>query len=863
MKLNKISIFIGVFLFNALYVPLSAISQINNFLIVFRAKANLDSIQNSFQSNKTPVNQRPIEVLKQLQIVSSQSSKKWTPQLMALKAEGKIIDYEFYWIVNALKVTVENNLPQKLVSGSDISYVINLNEFVFQPIMPVEMKEEIGTQRAIGGVEPGLMAVNVRGVWDLGYTGLGRKLLSFDTGVWPDHPALGGRFLGNYFPLNQCWKGFFSSIPVDKSNSHGTHTIGTAAGLDPATADTIGLAFKAYFMATDPIVQNPADVLPWDVLMSGFQWALNPDGDVNTSADVPDVICNSWGRFLNDTSLCESIVSETLIALELSGIAVEFSAGNNGPGDTTIGAPSFINPTHLNNFSVGAVNGNVASWPIANFSSRGPSICTSTGARQIKPEVVAPGVDVRSCVGQNNYALYSGTSMAGPHVAGAMLLLKEAFPFLTGTELKEALYETAIDLGVPGEDNVYGRGMIDITAAFNYLAQNHTPVPPNNSPYDIELTEILSHQSKFTCVHNIQPVIKIKNIGNQPVTGLKCIQKLTGNSMEMSDIFSNLTLNPQQDTVLNLSVYTTNFDGNNELQIVVKPLQNIIEFDSVNNYRIARYFYNPLRALQYDEGFESGNLYDAKCYIINPDNARTWDTVSTQGLGINNHSACLKFTGYGPPTFQKDDLILPRVSIPTGATKLTLSFDVAYQFKASTKKDSLLILVSKDCGVTYPFTIYKGWGDSLATVTGTTPSIFTPTQNSDWKNVKVALNQFLSDSEILLNFRAVNQSGGNLYIDNIKIYIGDQPISIENTNLASFKIFPNPNQGTFTVQADELLSMDSNFKLIDLLGKVVFESRLLKGSNIYSIKCGDVIPGIYTCLIQNHKTAFAEKIVIY
>lgn len=862
MKIFKISFLLFGFFLNAGVFHFSALAQSKKFLIVFQSKTNLDSIQSSFNNNKTLVTQRPVEVLKQLHRVSDQSKNRWLSQLSEWKSEGKILDFEFYWIVNSLVVSVENKLPKDIVQSVDVDYVIDLDEFVFQPIMPVEMKEETGSQRAVGGVEPGLMAVNVRGVWDMGYTGLGRKVLSFDTGVWTDHPALGGRFLGNYFPLNQTWKGFFSPLPIDKSNSHGTHTIGTMAGLDPATADTIGLAFKAYFMATDPIVQNPADVLPWDVLMSGFQWALNPDGDVSTGSDVPDVICNSWGRFLNDTSLCESIVSETLIALELSGIAVEFSAGNNGPGDTTIGAPSFINPTHLNNFSVGAVNGNVASWPIANFSSRGPSICISTGARQIKPEVVAPGVDVRSCVGQNNYSLYSGTSMAGPHVAGAMLLLKEAFPFLTGTDLKEAIYETAIDLGVPGEDNVYGRGMIDITAAFNYLAQNHTPVPPNTSPYDIELTEILSHQSKFTCTKNIQPIIKVKNKGSQPIIGVKCIQKLTGNMQEMTDIFSNLMLNPQQDTVLNLSLYTTNFDGDNELQIVAKPLQNFIEVDSINNYKIARYFYNPLRNMEYHESFEVGNLYDSKCYVINLDNARTWDTVSTQGLGLNNHSACLKFTGYGPPTSQKDDMILPRVAIPNGATKLTLSFDVAYQYKSTTKTDSLLILVSKNCGATYPYTIYKGWGDSLATVTGTSPSIFTPTQNADWKNVKVSLNQFLNDSEILLNFRAVNQSGGNLYIDNIKIYAGDQPVSVENYNLPSFKIFPNPNPGSFMIQTDELLSMDSNLKLMDVLGKVVFETRLSKGSNKFFIHSGNTAPGIYTCLIYNQKVAIAEKIVI-
>ena len=68
--------------------------------------------------------------------------------------------------------------------------------------------------------------------------------------------------------------------------------------------------------------------------------------------------------------------------------------------------------------------------------------------------------------------------MAAPHVSGAILLLKEAFPFLSGEELLWALYLSAVDLGIPGEDNIYGMGMIDVHAAFQHLIQIHTPVDP-------------------------------------------------------------------------------------------------------------------------------------------------------------------------------------------------------------------------------------------------------------------------------------------------------------------------------------------------------------------------------------------------
>ena len=109
-------------------------------------------------------------------------------------------------------------------------------------------------------------------------------------------------------------------------------------------------------------------------------------------------------------------------------------------------------------------------------------------------------MNVRSCIDQNNYANYNGTSMAGPHATGAVLLLKEAFPNVSGEDILLALYYSAIDLGDIGEDNTYGMGMIDVLGAYNYLAQTYTPTPPNSIPYDLMITEILSPTNNIQCL---------------------------------------------------------------------------------------------------------------------------------------------------------------------------------------------------------------------------------------------------------------------------------------------------------------------------------------------------------------------------
>src|SRR5439155_7779001 len=104
-----------------------------------------------------------------------------------------------------------------------------------------------------------------------------------------------------------------------------------------------------------------------------------------------------------------------------SGIFPAFAAGNEGPGCSTLRAPG----SYPESYTMGAfdINNNIAS-----FSSRGPS--PFGGA--IKPNIAAPGVNVRSSVPTNGYALFSGTSMATPHVAGTVALIIFGAPKFKG-----------------------------------------------------------------------------------------------------------------------------------------------------------------------------------------------------------------------------------------------------------------------------------------------------------------------------------------------------------------------------------------------------------------------------------------------
>jgi hypothetical protein len=300
--------------------------------------------------------------------------------------------------------------------------------------------------------------------------------MNIDSGVDETHPAISYKWRGTEVPWYHAWLDADGSNNPSWCSDHGTHTMGTMCGRAPGTGDTIGVAPDAKWIAAKRGCSGNYEFFA----ITAMQWALNPDSNVNTP-DQPDAINCSWQIF-NLANECTGTYVTAFNTMEAAGVAMVFAAGNNGPGTQTITSPSNINTNLVNNFCVGAVDGSSPSFTIASFSSRGPSKCTSTGSLLIKPEVSAPGVNVRSSVLNGNYGLSSGTSMAAPHVSGSVAVLRQFAPNLKGSQILMGLYMSAIDLGTAGEDNTYGRGLIDVYAAMVLLGPQIQHTKLNDTP---------------------------------------------------------------------------------------------------------------------------------------------------------------------------------------------------------------------------------------------------------------------------------------------------------------------------------------------------------------------------------------------
>src|SRR5215813_9549369 len=248
---------------------------------------------------------------------------------------------------------------------------------------------------------------------------------------------------------------------------------------DDGAGNQIGMAPGARWIGCRNMDSNTGSPARYIECM---QWFLAPTriggGDPDPTK-APDITNNSW-----ECPASEGCSANTLQAAvdaqAAAGIMMCSAAQNSGPGCSTVQNPPGI---YEATYSAGALN--TGTDTIASFSSRGPVIVD--GSNRTKPDISAPGTNTRSAsnTSDNAYTIASGTSMATPHVAGAMALLWSAIPSLQNQidASRTALNDAAVhidstqcgDLGPP--NNVYGWGRIDILAAVTDTTPTPTPTP--------------------------------------------------------------------------------------------------------------------------------------------------------------------------------------------------------------------------------------------------------------------------------------------------------------------------------------------------------------------------------------------------
>ncbi|ALC90883.1 hypothetical protein AM500_14640 [Bacillus sp. FJAT-18017] len=426
-----------------------------NVIIRMKDKPSLQSIYPQVKQEKSRTDK--INAIQNHLKQKANSSQKGIHQaLTAMESKGKAKKKDSLWIINGVTATVTKDALEELKQRDDVAS-ITLDETLSLPEITVD---EAPPKLPQWGLEK-IFAPKVWGQY--GLKGEGVVVGIMDSGVDGKHEALKNNYRGRDGNHQFSWidlSGEGYQTP-DDGNGHGTHVAGTAVG--GGAGEAVGVAPGAEWIAAK--IFNDGGSTSLSAIHRAFQWFMAPGGD---PSKAPHVVNNSWGN--SNTYNLEFY--EDVKAWVSAGIFPSFAGGNEGPGAQTIGSPG----SFPESFAVGATD---KYDQVASFSSRGPVYWQDGSGgtnRLIKPDISAPGHQIYSAwpgqLKKGKYNTISGTSMATPHVTGAIALLYQANPNLTIDEVKQTLKDTVRTephMGTLPNDS-YGNGIINIYQAITEAA---------------------------------------------------------------------------------------------------------------------------------------------------------------------------------------------------------------------------------------------------------------------------------------------------------------------------------------------------------------------------------------------------------
>ena len=517
-----------------------------SFIVLFKEQANLDFIPRYAPKN----------IKGQLAYNALRETAKLTQGRVQQIFKSNETPFRSFLLVNAIYAKGRLAMVQEIANLPEVKKVMYDSPVKVEDPITIEYINNVQSR----GEEPewGLRMIKADSVWLQNIKGQGVVVAGQDTGYDWEHPAIKSKYRGDGITPdhNYNWHdaihtndphfsdtipnpcGFDVAYPC-QDHPHGTHTVGTMVGYAPD--NVIGVAPDAQWIGCRNMDRgwgSPASYIEC------FEFFLAPTDLNGQNVDVtkaPDVINNSWGCppvegcNPDNFEIMEMVVNN----LKSAGIVVVVSAGNSG----TSGCGSISSPAAIfeNSFTVGATRYTDTlnfQDSIATFSSRGPVLTDGSG--RMKPNVSAPGQSVKSCVPGNGYAYYGGTSMAGPHVAGAVALIISANPDLAGmVDTIEYILETTADKkqavdtcgGVPGTmipNNTHGQGRINVYKAvllaqtINIVNTNQVPsvegfisVAPNPASEEISITLAGKKQGDIRFFNSLGQVVIALTLNSQ------------------------------------------------------------------------------------------------------------------------------------------------------------------------------------------------------------------------------------------------------------------------------------------------------------------------------------------------------------
>jgi PKD repeat protein len=576
------------------------------------------------------------------------------------------------------------------------------------PVMrPTLVPNDLGGQAGANN-QYALWIIDAPLAWDINTGTSEIKVAIVDDAVLVTHPDL----IPNLVPGYDVAFDTDNPMPNDPNMTHGTHVAGIVGA---ATNNGIGVSSIGFNLKIMPVKSSSESQVVTDAY-AGVVWAAD---------NGADVINMSWGG----SGFSQTGQNILNYAYEAGCVNVAAS-GNDNVSDV------FYPAGYDNVLSVSSTTSTDAKSGFSNFGAW--------------VDVAAPGSNILSTYHNNfnpSYNAISGTSMASPMVAGLAGLVLSVNPELTQTQVMDCITNTAdnIDANNPAFIGQLGSGRINAYGAV-LCAQATLTAPP---------VAVINTQSNVVC-----PGAVVQFFGSSSSGLATTFQWEFPGGNPATSTLQNPIVAYSEEGLFDVSLNASNVFGENQITQT--------EWLEVSANGIDIFF---------SESFENTDLEASGWTLANPDDGMAWSTFTVSGSNLGSQAAGINLFSYAA-VGARDGLISPAIDL-SGHSNVSLQFEHAHRRRVVTVRDSLIIYVSTDGGSTFPSRVFanaeNGQG-SFATGVILNQN-FVPSNSGDWcfggevgpGCFSIDLSNFDGESEVHLMFESYNNSGNNIYIDNIQL----------------------------------------------------------------------------------------------
>ncbi|MDD2527652.1 MAG: T9SS type A sorting domain-containing protein [Lentimicrobiaceae bacterium] len=267
------------------------------------------------------------------------------------------------------------------------------------------------------------------------------------------------------------------------------------------------------------------------------------------------------------------------------------------------------------------------------------------------------------------------------------------------------------------------------------------------------------------------------------------------------------------------------------------------------------------------EDWETQSLQTNGWVVENPDNKVTWELLPVNGVEQGTVAAGITFYAYDPPLGKRDRLISPPLNFK-GFNEIVMGFSHAYARRYAQTADSLIVLISTDCGDSWEriATFADDGSGNFETHPLLGSSLFVPETAADWCGapgnpacIQIDLTPWVGMENLKIAFESVHRLGNALYIDNI-YFTNAVPAAFEKQDEPNIQIYPNPANDRIFISSAENLT-NAEVTIYNATGKKVYVTSGLNGK-LFTIETSSFDAGLYLISVQSGNVQFRSKLMI-